>query len=278
MAALTFGIAAGASIAPGQTGAEDSIRNSVLQAVSPDMENHFLFGAEPGSRSYLGVELADVDADRARALKLDEERGVEVLKVVPGSPAESAGLHPGDVILSYNGENILGTRQLGRLVSETPAGRKVKIQFWRDGKMQTSSATIGESSLQKPYLRKAIPSDFEFAMPDIQTMAIPDPLLVWKSQGIGIEAEPVDGQLAQYFGVRSGVLVRSIEKGSAADKAGLRAGDVLTAVAQKPVTTPRELMSCLRSERRTGKPLAVSVVRERKEFTVSIGPETGNQQ
>jgi serine protease Do len=267
----------GASIAPAQTSALDSVRNSLLQlqAVSPDMENQFWLGAEPGGRSYLGVELADVDADRARALKLDEERGVEVVKVVPGSPAENAGLHASDVILSYNGENILGTRQLGRLVSETPAGRKVRIQFWRDGKMQTVSATIAE-----PYVRKVVPGDFEFQMPDVDlhTMVIPDPLLVWKNQGMGIEAEPLDGQLAQYFGVKSGVLVRSVEKGSTGDKAGLRAGDVLTAVAEKAVTTPRELMSSLRNQRRAGKPLALSVVREHRQLTVNIGPETANQE
>jgi serine protease Do len=239
------------------------------------MENKMWFATEPGSRAYLGVELGDIDADRARALKLDEERGVEVLRVVPGSPAESAGIRAGDVLLSYNGENILGARQLGRLVSETPEGRKVRIQFWRDGRMQTAVAAIAQSPLPR-----VVPGDFELQMPDIDlgTMAIPDPLLVWKNQGIGIEAEPVDGQLAQYFGVKGGVLVRSVEKGSAADKAGLRAGDVLTAVAQKPVTSPRELMSCLRIQRRTGKPLAVSVVREHKDLTLSIAPETANRQ
>jgi serine protease Do len=240
------------------------------------MENNFSFAAEPGNRVYLGVELRDIDGERARALRLDEERGVEVLRVVPGSPAESAGIHAGDVLLSYNGENVLGARQLGRLVSETPEGRKISIQFWRDGKVQTATATLAA----QPYVRKVVPGDFELQMPDIdlRTMAIPDPLLVWKNQGIGIEAEPVDGQLAQYFGVKGGVLVRSVEKGSAADKAGLRAGDVLTAVAQKPVTSPRELMSCLRSQRRSGRPMPVSVVREHKELSLSIAPETPNQE
>lgn len=268
-------IATTAGMAGAQTA--QSIQQNLLQLQqkASELGNNFWLVSEPGSSGYLGVQLADVDADRARALKLDEERGVEVLKVVPGSPAERAGIRPGDVILSYNGENILGARQLGRLVSETPEARKVKIQLWRDGKTQTVTAAIGQ-----PYRTKVVPKDFDLAMPDIdfRTMAIPDPLLVWREQGLGIQAEPVDGQLAQYFGVKGGVLVRSVEKGSAADTAGLRAGDVLTAVAQKPVTNPRELMSCLRTQRRAGKPIAVSVVREHKDFSVSIAPEAPNQE
>jgi serine protease Do len=277
--ALTAALGISASVAPAQSFVQSWPRTLLqLQPNSPGMEN-FWFAGEPGSsRAYLGVELGDIDADRAHALKLDEERGVEVRSVVPGSPAEKAGFRAGDVLLSYNGENILGARQLGRLVSETPAGRKVRIQFWREGKVQTTTAILAAQSYMQKVVR--VPGDFDVQMPDmdITTLAIPDPLLVWKTQGIGIEAEPVDGQLAQYFGVKGGVLVRSVEKGSPADKAGVRAGDVLTAVAQRPVTSPRELMSCLRTQRRTGKAMAVSVVREHKEVTLSIAPETPNQE
>src|SRR5438270_11103700 len=93
--------------------------------------------------SYLGVNLVDVDADRIGRLKLSEERGAEVVYVEVGSPADNAGIKPSDVLLGYNGENVLGTQQFIRLVRETPPGRKVKIQLWRDGKAQTVLATIG---------------------------------------------------------------------------------------------------------------------------------------
>ena len=69
------------------------------------------------------MSLAEIDADRAKTLKLDEPRGVEVARVEEGSPAEKAGIKPGDVLLSYNGENILGAQQLGRLV-RGDTGRK----------------------------------------------------------------------------------------------------------------------------------------------------------
>src|SRR6201996_1440109 len=110
-----------------------------------NLENNLHLAAQWRGGVYLGVRLADIDSDRARALHLNEERGAEVVKVEPGSPAESAGLKAGDVLVSYNGENILGAQQLGRLVSETPKGRKVKIQFWRDGKMQGAMAVLAES-------------------------------------------------------------------------------------------------------------------------------------
>jgi serine protease Do len=273
---LVVAMAFSRSVAPAQT-IVPNWQPNLLQVVPfpPDADNKIWFAGDPGGHTYLGVELAEVDADRARALKLDEERGVEVVRVVAGGPAENAGIRAGDVLLTYNGENILGTRQLGRLVSETPEGRRVRIQFWRDGKVQNTTATLAQSPM-----RKVVPGDFDLQMPDVnfRTMAIPDPLLVWKNLGMGIEAEPVDGQLAQYFGVKGGVLVRSVEKGSVAEKAGLRAGDVLTAVAQRPVANPHELMSCLRTQRRAGKPMPVSVVRERKEMTVSIPPEAPNQE
>ncbi len=88
--------------------------------------------------SYIGVAINDITPDRVAALKLDNDRGVEVLRVREGSPADKAGIHVGDVLLTYNGETILGARQLIRLVSETPEGRHVKIQYLRDGKTQTA--------------------------------------------------------------------------------------------------------------------------------------------
>ena len=94
-----------------------------------------------GGHSWLGVVLRDIDAERAKAIKLGEPRGVEVFGVQDNSPAEEAGIHVGDVLLSFNSEPIMSAQQLGRLVSETPPGRKVKIELWRDGKVATVAAT-----------------------------------------------------------------------------------------------------------------------------------------
>lgn len=259
-------------------GAGAAMPNAAIGQVVPDLSNleHNLRVSLQGrSGVYLGVQLTDINEDRARALKLDEERGVEVVKVEPGSPAESAGIHAGDVLLSYNGENILGAQQLGRLVSETPAGRKVRIQFWRGGKLQTTTAMVAQA-----HWTPTFPASFNVPMPDIRVAMsdIPDALLVWRNPALGIECEPVDAQLAEYFGVKSGVLVRSVEKGSPADKAGLRAGDVVTAVGERSVNSPREVMSCLRADRRNGRPINLAVTRNHAQLKLSLTPEPDVQQ
>ena len=76
-----------------------------------------------GTASHLGVRLIDVDSDRAKVLKLGEAHGAEVVSVEENGPAAQDGIRTGDVLLSYNGENIVGAQQLGRLVAETPQGR-----------------------------------------------------------------------------------------------------------------------------------------------------------
>jgi serine protease Do len=246
-----------------------------MDADLSNLENNLHLAAQWRGGVYLGVRLADIDSDRAKALHLNEERGVEVVKVEPGSPAEAAGLKAGDVLLSYNGEVILGAQQLGRLVSETPKGRKVKIQFWREGKTETTAAVVAESRAPG-----AFPADLNIQMPEVRFAIpeIPTPMVVWKSPALGIECESLDSQLAEYFGVKRGVLVRSVEKGSAGDKAGLRAGDVLTAVNDRPVTSAHDVVSCVRTQRRAGKPIAVALVREHKELTLNVVPEPENQE
>lgn len=228
--------------------------------------------------SYLGVRLVDIDADRARTLKLPEERGVEVAGVEQGSPAESAGIKQGDVLLNYNGENVLGVQQFVRLVQETPQGRKVRIQFWRDGKTQSTTITTGA-----PKSRFEMPPNFvgfAVANPELGNLFIPDipkTLMVWDNLLFGIECEPLDSQLAQFFGVKRGVLVRSVERGSAAEKAGMKAGDVLTAIGDRTIATPRDMSSYVRSEHQPGKAVSVSLLRDHKQLTLSIVPSENQQ-
>jgi serine protease Do len=229
---------------------------------------HSMLFPEIAHGSYLGVHLQDISPDRARALKLAEPEGVEVTQVEPNSPAARAGIRPGDVLLTYNGENILGAEHLLRLVAETPEGRKIKIRFSRDGHEQTTVITTGARPGNFPFEPGAVmvPSKefFDFKLPDM-----PAPLLVWKTS-IGIECEPIEGQLAQYFGVPHGVLVRSVEKDSPSEKAGLRAGDVLVALGDHSVASPKDVTTFLRI-REPGKPIPATVMRDHHEmhFTIS---------
>jgi serine protease Do len=207
----------------------------------------------------------DIDPDRARTLKLNPERGAEVTAVLEGGPADKAGIQPEDVLLSYNGENILSAQQLTRLAQETPPGRNVKVQYWRNGKMQFTTIAVGaaqNNTSTNPFAAMPMPS-WQMSGTDF-----PSPLLVWHNPVIGVEFERVDSQLADYFGVKGGVLVRSVQHGSPADKAGLRAGDVMFSVGQRTLATEHDFSLLLRR----GSNVPVSVMRDHKhiELTLSV--------
>ena len=94
--------------------------------------------------SYLGIGVVDVDAERAKALNLKEERGAEIKSVAEDSPAAKAGLKEGDVVLEYNQERVEGMEQLVRLVRETPPGRQVALSVWRNGRHPQSRRDRGK--------------------------------------------------------------------------------------------------------------------------------------
>ena len=97
-----------------------------------------------GGGSYLGVGVAEVTPERAKALKLKEERGAEITSVEADSPAAKAGLKAHDVVLEYNGQRVEGIEQFTRMVRETPAERQVRLTISRDGATQALTATIGQ--------------------------------------------------------------------------------------------------------------------------------------
>jgi serine protease Do len=217
--------------------------------------------------SYLGVGLAEVDSQRASELKLKEERGVEITSVAADSPAERAGIRKGDVVLDYNGTSVLGIEQFARLVRETPAGRSVKLTISRSGSVQTLSATIEEYKGGKVFSRSW--TGPEINVPEIWIPDIPRAFTSWRSSMLGIEGEGLDGQLADYFGVKEGVLIRSVVKDTPAERAGLKAGDVIVKADGKTVSSPRELSSEIRSFR-SKQTFSITVMRDKREVTVNV--------
>lgn len=221
--------------------------------------------------SFLGVHATDVDSARARELKLKEERGVEITRVEPGSPAEKAGIVANDVVLEFGGQRVEGIEQFVRLVRETPAGRQVKIDLWRNGGPQSVTAAIGrrKAKTQKELLESLSNLREMPQMPQVWIPDIPRAFTTWKSSMLGIDAEGIEGQLAQFFGVDKGVLVRSVVEGSAAEKAGLKAGDVIVKIDGKPVDSPREVSVEMRTLRPRNT-FAMGVVREKKELSLNV--------
>jgi serine protease Do len=225
---------------------------------------------------YLGIGVQDIDTERAKALKLNEVRGVEVTSVMPDSPAAKAGFKEGDVVLEFNSEKVQGGEQLTRLVHETPVGRQVKIGVWRNGVIETLTATVearkeammgGQGwpmgNLNLPQIPPMPPMP---PMPDMPRM-----LMIDRNGMLGIEGESLgqEAQLAEFFGVKDGVLVKSVIRNSAAEKAGIKAGDVIVRVGDTKVNSTREISGALRTLRQQ-KTFTVTVVRNKKEMPVSV--------
>ena len=208
--------------------------------------------------SYLGVGMQEVAGDHG---------GVGITVVEQDSPAEKAGLKTGDVILRYNGQRVEGIEQFARMVRETPAGREVKIDITRGGAPQTLTVRVAQRKRQKLEWSDGAPMPQTFPF-DIHLPDVPRTFMTLRSAALGVEAEAVDGQLAQYFGVKEGVLVRSVVKGSTAEKAGIRAGDVITKIDEAHVASPADISGQLRTLR--GKSAALLLMRDHKELTVTV--------
>jgi serine protease Do len=214
--------------------------------------------------SFLGVGIQEIDGNRAKELKLPEEAGVEVTRIAPDSPAEKAGIKIGDIVTQYNGQRVEGMDQFSRMVRETPAGREVKIGIIRNGVPQTITAKIvARPAINGQLIPAPVQNPFELRFPDM-----PQSRMTWRSTVLGIEAEALDGQLAEFFGVKEGVLVRTVTPGAAADKAGIKAGDVIVRVDDAKVATPADISARMRALR--GRPVSVVVVRDRKEINVMV--------
>ncbi len=100
----------------------------------------------PASLGYLGIGVVDLTDERARALNLKNDRGVEIKHVNENSPASKAGLKENDVILEVNGKSIDDIEQFQTTIGETQPGTKVSLTIWREGAKQTLTATLGGRS------------------------------------------------------------------------------------------------------------------------------------
>jgi serine protease Do len=237
-----------------------------------------VFDGEEG-RSWLGVETHEVTADNAKELKLPAERGVVVAGVTKDSPAAKAGLKENDVIIEVNGQRVEGSAQFRRMIHEIPAGRAAQLTVWRDGHAQTLNATLGKSEERHNTWMGATPGTFAFRMPEV--MEMPDmpsidlggemAMLPGARPRLGIDAEDIGGQLGSFFGAPDGegILVRSVNSGSAAEKAGLKAGDVITSFNGERVRSLGDLRQKLAGQN-DAKTAKIGVLRNKSELTLSV--------
>src|SRR6185295_2032599 len=142
-----------------------------------------------GAQSFIGVNTQEINSERAKALKLREEAGVEVTRVEPDGPAEKAGIKPGDVVTHFNGQRLEGIDQFKRMVTETPVGRDVKLDVIRNGATQTVTVKI---AARRMTLRMMPLEGVPFDVPNIEIPDMPRSHMTWRSSTLGVEAESLD--------------------------------------------------------------------------------------
>ena len=237
------------------------------------------------SQSYLGIDIRDVDNNRAAALKLKDPNGAEIINVDHDAPAAKAGLRVHDVILQMNGQPVAGEEQLRRMLHETPAGRTITLLISREGRQQTLSvqladrATIEQDAWSQRMIVPIPEDDEAFVLEGPSGHGFGSGFFGAFSLGsssAGVELDVLGSQLADYFGVKDGqgLLVKHVAEDSPASRAGLKAGDVITKANGQKMATLSEWMKMLHANR--GKPVQVTLVRNRKEQTVTLEANTKN--
>jgi serine protease Do len=221
-----------------------------------------------GRGSQIGVMVSDPDASGS---------GVRIDDVDDDGPAATAGVKEGDLVVEFDGERVRSARQFTRLVQETPVERQVQTVVMRDGQRMTLSVQL-QSTDNFSYFRDfSRGNSFKLAPRPPAPPAPPKPPVfdflprierMFSSSGrLGITVDSLSEQLAGYFGTKDGVLVTSVNKDSAAAKAGLKAGDVITAIDGSTVDSPSDLSS--QTQRLdSGTEFTLDIVRDKKPMTL----------
>ena len=201
-------------------------------------------------RGWLGVEFQPVNEAVAASLGLDGSGGALISRVVEDGPADRAGLKIGDVIMSLDCEALLDPKDLPRLVAGTKAGTEVDIEVWRGGKKRALEVAIGHSEPSADLAGST------------SAPAVPAKL--------GLQLSELTAEVQQRYGLSGsdGVLVTDVQQGSAASKAGIRPGYVITMVGQTAIDSPSELVDEVEKAAENGRPSVLLMVEqgERRRF------------
>ena len=172
------------------------------------------------SRGWLGVLIQEVDRDLAESFGLDQPRGALVSQVLKGSPADAAGVQPGDIITGFNGEAIYRSSELPRWVGLVKPGEDAELTLIRDGEAESLTVTIG-----------LLPDDPSLAM---RGGAAPGQD---GADALGLQVRAASEAELAKLGLKAGVVVSVVEEGPALE-AGIARGDVLVTLNNIPMDNP----------------------------------------
>ena len=246
----------------------------------------------PFERSYLGVQTVEISKENYAKFGLLQVRGVGIEKVVENSPAANAGLQTGDVIVRFEGEEIKSVMKLTRLIAEVAPEQTAKVTVLRGGSEREFNVTLGRRELpQLPmgnFRFENLPSLPVLPItPQVQTVPFPPlqregdrDVFIWRgaaNRQIGVGVTALTKQLSDYFGVAEGrgLLVNNVRENSPADKAGLKAGDIIVEVEGKEVKGQMDLIRTV-NEKKEGD-ISLTIIRDRNRQTVRVTPEVSKE-
>ena len=240
----------------GSVGIGFAVPSNVAKAVATQLMEHGKV-----SRGWLGVQIQQVTPAIAASLGLHGEQGALVAVVTPDSPGARAGLKQGDVILSFNGENVAHLRDLPRLVAAAAPDSHAAMTVWRNGQTLQLQTTVGE-------------------LADNDRVAAAEEEQPSRAEALGMHFSPMTSELLRdlHLGKDAhGVVVERVDSGSPADDVGLRDGDVLVSVNQQPVNTPQEAAGKLKEIAASSKKSALLLL-NRHGVTQYVGVSLGENR
>jgi membrane-associated protease RseP (regulator of RpoE activity) len=234
------------------------------------------------SQGYLGVDLGDLDPQKAQALKLKDLRGAVITLIDHDAPAGKIGLRVNDVVLEMNGQPVEGAEQLRRLLRETPSGRTVSLLVSRDGNTQTMAVELADRKVIEHDAWNHIDSGTELTYPGPGMGILPGGAGMgdapassgWHipffgpSLNVGVLVEPLTRQMADVLGIRSGLLIKQVTHRSAASAAGLKALDVILKVGNESISSMSNWDRAMRANQ--GKSVQITILRDKKQQTVTL--------
>jgi serine protease Do len=220
-------------------------------------------------RGYLGIGLQPIGESDAAALGLERNRGELVRSVVPGQPAERAGLQQGDVILTVGGRVVTPDETASFLIANVTPGTRVPIEIIRDGRRQTVNATVAQRPTEEELARisgDTGPGGFD--PNDQNAPAVP------AGQALGLSLQPLNAQIARAINVpptTQGMVVTNVDPNSDAAEKGIRRGDVILSVNRQAVTTSAQVTAAVEAARRANRTAVLLLVKRGQQPESFIG-------
>ena len=251
--------------------------NAQSLQLSEILESPTLLLLHSRSQGFLGVDVGDVDQERAQTLHLKDTHGAEITVLDHDAPAGKVGLKLHDVILQVNGQNIDGAEQMKQILHETAPGRKLELVVSRDGVQQTMTVQLADRRKVQEEARERLDgvgptaasgNTFLSGGADLPSSGGFHSPLFGSSMHVGAMVEPLTAQMADFLGVSGGVMIKNVARKSAADVAGLKPHDVILEIGGEAVVTSSDWERLLRSSE--GKPVQVEILRDRTKQLVLL--------